>query len=60
MALSVSEKADEGPRFWVVGNAGLAVFLRSMDFDRRSEKATGLVRDNLSPSILGYRWQDRV
>ena len=34
----------------VVGHAGPALFLRSMDLDRRSEKAAGLVRDNLFPS----------
>ena len=50
MALSVSEQADESPRLPVVGHAGPALLLRSMDLDRRSEKATGLVRDNLSES----------
>ena len=50
MALSVSEQADEGPRLRVVGHAGPTLLMRSMDLDRRSEKATGLVRDNLSPS----------
>ena len=50
MALSVSEQTDEGPRLRVVGHAGPALLLRSMDLDRRSEKAVGLVRDNLSPS----------
>ena len=50
MALTVSEQAGEGPRLRVVGHAGPALLLQSMDLDRRSEKATGLVRDNLSPS----------
>ena len=51
VALSLSEQADEeGPHLRVVGHAGPALLLRSMDLDRRSEKATGLVCDNLSPS----------
>ena len=46
----VSAQADEGPCLRVVGHAGPALLMRSMDLDRRSEKATGIVRDNLSPS----------
>ena len=49
VALAVSEQADDGPRLRVVGHAGPALLLRSMDFDRRPEKVTGLIRDNLSP-----------
>ena len=52
MALSVSEQTDEGPRLRVVGHAGPALLLRSMDLDRRSEKATGLVCDNLFLSYI--------
>ena len=52
VALSVYEQADESPRLRVVGHAGPALLLRIMDLDRRSEKATGLVRDNLSPSYI--------
>ena len=50
VALTVSEQADEGPRLRVVGHAGPALLMQSIDLDRRSEKATGLVCDNLSPS----------
>ena len=48
MALTVFEQADEGSCLRVVGHAGLALLLRNMEIDPRSEKATGLARDNLS------------
>ena len=50
VALSVSEQADEGPRLRVFGHAGPALLMRSMHHDHRCENATGLIRDNLSPS----------
>ena len=60
VAITASEQADEGPYLQVVGHAGLALLIQCIDLDRRSKKATGLVRDDLSPSYTRYRWQDRV
>ena len=49
MALPILVENDEGPSFTLAGPAGLAVFLRDLDYDRRAKIETELIWNCVAP-----------